>query len=104
MNLGEELKKHRMDLGLTLREMAKIVGVTATWLSRLENEYEKSMSDRTAQRVAAIFGLDKRELFRTLGRFPKDTMALIANDKDLYHQIWEQTETETERGDDGIRL
>jgi len=94
MNLGEELKRHRSDLGLTLREMAKIVGVTPTWLSRLENEYEKSMSDSTAQRVADVFGLDKRELFRALGRFPKDTMTSIADNRDLYHRIWETIELE----------
>lgn len=94
MNLGEQLKKHRKDLGLTLREMAKVVGVTPTWLSRLENEYEKSMSDSTALRVASVFGFDERELFRSLGRFPKNTMTSIASNKDLYHRIWETIEVE----------
>jgi transcriptional regulator with XRE-family HTH domain len=92
MNLGDQLKKHRNDRGLTLREMALIVGVTATWLSRLENHYENTMSDETAHRVAEIFHLDRRELFRALGRFPKDTMAFMAENKALYDHIWETTE------------
>lgn len=94
MKLGEQLKQHRTNLGLSIREMSQMIGITPTWLSRLENHHENTMSDDTARRVAYVLGIDAREIFRALGRFPKDTMQILAQNKELFHQTW----TETERG------
>ena len=47
MSLGKRIKKLRVDHGLSQKELAKIVGISAPSLSDIENEITKSLKADT---------------------------------------------------------
>ena len=62
---GERIRRRRQDLGLTLRELAKQIGMTAGYLSRVENQRITPSLDAlqaiaTALQVPMFFFLNSR--------------------------------------------
>ncbi len=60
---GETIKQWRLDLRLGLRESAKRIGISATYLSRLENNKENSPQADKLLQIAKVYDKDKDEIF-----------------------------------------
>lgn len=68
-SIGERLRRERSRCGLTLREVAEVVGVGQPHLSRIENGREGA-SDALLERLAVAYGADLDELMVVAGRLP----------------------------------
>ncbi len=56
----------------SLREFARKVGLSAAYLSRIENEKEPPPSETVVERLAEALGADKYELFSSAGKVPAE--------------------------------
>ncbi len=56
----------------SLREFARKVGLSAAYLSRIENEKEPPPSGTVVERWAEALGADKYELFSSAGKIPAE--------------------------------
>ena len=57
--LGATIREARHRTGMTLREVADHVGIDFTYLSKIENGHEVSVSEPTIRRLADALGLAK---------------------------------------------
>jgi len=82
--LGPRLKRIRSLRGLGLRETASKVGISATYLSRIENNAETSPpSEEKISKLAEVLNDDFDELMRLAGRVPKEVAELIKSDSSM---------------------
>jgi predicted transcriptional regulator len=75
LKLGELLRQHRWQADLTQKDLAKLVGGTQPWISRVERGKVQPTSDET-RRLAAALSLDARqtaEVIKLAGE-PRPTM------------------------------
>ena len=61
---GMKIKEIRKSKGMGLREMARQVGVSPTYLSRIESEKEQPPSGDRICKIAEILDIDKNELLQ----------------------------------------
>ncbi len=73
-NLGKELRKLRLDLGITLFEMAQTIGVSSSYLSSVETG-KKAANDQLLQQLTE--------------KYPE-----VRNNRDAYQSLIEQTKRE----------
>lgn len=64
LGLGEFLKRHRINAGLTLDELSQLSGITITALWNAENGKNKPYA-KTIIRLAKILKFDETEVFKT---------------------------------------
>jgi transcriptional regulator with XRE-family HTH domain len=57
---------------VSLREFARKVGLSAAYLSRIENEKEPPPSESIIERLAGALGTDKYELFSSAEKVPTE--------------------------------
>lgn len=82
--LGDRLKRIRSSRGLGLRSTANMVGVSATYLSRIENNTETSPpTEEKLKKLAEVLGDDFDELMRLAGRVPTDVANVIKADSGM---------------------
>lgn len=73
MEFNEWLRAKRLDLGLGVRELAEKVGVSGTYISRLERpESPAKPSAETIARLARVLGTDDLEGCECAGVLPED--------------------------------
>lgn len=78
---GARLKRKRTSQGLGLRETASKVGISATYLSRIENDAEKSPpSEEKILKLAEVLNDDFDELMVLAGRVPEEVTDWIKSD------------------------
>ncbi len=70
MSFGETLRQHRETTGMSLRTLAKKLGVDAAYLSRVENGAVPP-SEQLLRGLAANLDLSLDELFLLAGRLPE---------------------------------
>jgi transcriptional regulator with XRE-family HTH domain len=68
-NLGTRLRQARLDANMTLRELARQLGVSASFVSQLENG-KSQPSVATLYSLAQLLGVSIDELFETRGLAP----------------------------------
>lgn len=56
--LGEELKKARKQKKLTLREVANSVGVSPSYIHRIENGSRRNFNYHILDQLKALYGID----------------------------------------------
>ena len=79
--LGKRIKGVRSERGLGLRETAGKVGISSTFLSRVEHGAEKAVpSEQVIRRLAKILGDDFDALMHLAGRIPSDVAKIILSD------------------------
>ena len=79
--LGDRLKRVRTERGLGLRETAGKIGISATFLSRVETNAEQSApSEDVLRKLAKVLDDDFDALMQLADRVPKDVAAVIKND------------------------
>ena len=57
---------------VSLREFARKVGLSAAYLSRIENEKEPPPSEQIVEKLADALGADKYELYSYAGKVPTE--------------------------------
>jgi transcriptional regulator with XRE-family HTH domain len=74
---GALVRREREAKEIGLREMAKMIGVSPTYLSKVErDEFPPPAEDRVKQ-IAKIIGYDTDELLAIAGRVPSDLSDII---------------------------
>ena len=70
-SFGDFLKALRLDnTELSLRQAAKEIEISATYLSRLENDRESPPSSDILLRIAKVYNIDENRLFDITQRLP----------------------------------
>ena len=81
--LGDRLKRIRSSRGLGLRETAGKVGISATYLSRLENNLEGNPTEEKIRILADILQDNFDELMQLAERVPSDVTEMIKADLNM---------------------
>jgi len=83
-NLGERIRRKRKERKLGLRETAVKVGISSTYLSRIETMDEASPpAEDVIRRLSDLLGDDFDELMQLAGRVPEDVEKMIKADPDM---------------------
>lgn len=69
---GEIIKQWRLDLRFGLREAARQIGISATYLSRMENNKESVPSEVVLGKMAKIYKKQVDEIFAIADRVPPE--------------------------------
>ena len=77
MKLSTLVRTARAKLGLNLRDLADKVGVSASFLSRIERGEHVRISSRRLARLATALELSVDEVFRRAKRLPPDVEAYV---------------------------
>ena len=77
MKLSTLLRTARRDRGMNLRALAAGAGVSASYLSRIENGEHVRIRGRTLERLAQALRLPVDELYRSARRLPPDVERFV---------------------------
>jgi HTH-type transcriptional regulator, competence development regulator len=80
--LGDRLKRTRSSRGLGLRGAAGLIGVSPTYLSRVENNLEAPTEEKI-QKLAEVLGDNFDELMQLAGKVPADVAEVIKADSGM---------------------
>jgi len=81
MTLGNHLRARRLKLGIGLRELAGRVGMSATYLSRVETDDEKNPpAEKLLYALAEQLGFGADDLMALAGRVSADVLDIILGD------------------------
>lgn len=78
MTIGEAVRTKRKELGLTMREFARIIGTNASTVSRLESEKTKNVTYKTKRMLLDQFGIDIDNLEKETTMTKTDLMSIIS--------------------------
>jgi transcriptional regulator with XRE-family HTH domain len=74
---GEFVRRERLARGIGLREMAKMIEVSATYLSKVERDEFSPPAEDKVKKIAGIIGQDADELLALAGRVASDLTDII---------------------------
>ena len=74
---GEFVRREREAKEIGLREMAKMIGVSATYLSKIERDEFPPPAEDKVRKIAAIIGCDADELLARADRVSSDLSEII---------------------------
>jgi transcriptional regulator with XRE-family HTH domain len=77
MFFGTFIRNLRLDRGITLRDFAKRLGVSATYVSQVEQGKCPIPTEERIVRMAQLLGQDPDELLAEAGRVADDLPAII---------------------------
>jgi transcriptional regulator with XRE-family HTH domain len=77
MTFGEHIRQWREERGLGLRQFAKAVGVSPTFLSKMERGLGALPGEETIRNMAKILGKDADELLAMADKVAADVQAII---------------------------
>lgn len=77
MTLSTLLRDARSRRGVCLRDLAAGVGVSASYLSRIESGEHARISGRTLDRLAQALQLPVDDVYRSAGRLPPDVERFV---------------------------
>lgn len=81
---GEYLRRRRLEKQLGLRQTAKMIGVSPSYLSRLESGDEVNPpSEKVIEKLADVIGENKDSLMLLAGRISKDIKGFVATTPNL---------------------
>jgi len=78
---GAHLRELRKARGLTLRELAQLVGVDFSYLSKIESGAVPPPSEKVISRIAVALKTTENELINLAGRIPPDVARTVQNSK-----------------------
>jgi transcriptional regulator with XRE-family HTH domain len=76
-SFGAKVRRERGRLDLGLREMAKMIGVSPTYLSKVERDEFPPPAEDRVKAIADIIGCDADELLALAGRVSSDLTDII---------------------------
>jgi transcriptional regulator with XRE-family HTH domain len=74
---GEFVRRERVEKEIGLREMAKLIGVSPTYLSKVERDEFPPPAEDKVRKIAEIIGCDTDELLARAGRVSSDLSDII---------------------------
>jgi transcriptional regulator with XRE-family HTH domain len=74
---GEFVRREREAKEIGLREMAKMIGVSPTYLSKVERDEFAPPAEDKVKAIARVIGCDVDELLARAGRVASDLSAII---------------------------
>jgi transcriptional regulator with XRE-family HTH domain len=74
---GEFVRRERGEKEIGLREMAKMIGVSPTYLSKVERDEFPPPAEDKVRKIAEIIGCDSDELLARAGRVSSDLSEII---------------------------
>jgi HTH-type transcriptional regulator, competence development regulator len=74
---GAFIRRKREEKEIGLREMAKMVGVSPTYLSKVERDEFTPPTEEKVTKIARILEVDLDELMALAGRVPSDLTEII---------------------------
>lgn len=74
---GPTVRRRREEREIGLREMAKQIGVSPTYLSKLERDQLPPPAEDKVNAIADILGFDRDELLALAGRVSSDLTEII---------------------------
>lgn len=77
MKLHHLVRTTRAAKGVSLRDLAEAVGVSASFLNRIERGEHVRISDRTLAGLAVALSLPVDDVFQRAGRLPPDVEAYV---------------------------
>ena len=77
MKLSTLLRDARSRRGVCLRDLAAGVGVSASYLSRIESGEHVRISGKTLERLAQALQLPVDDVYRSAGRLPPDVERFV---------------------------
>lgn len=81
MTLGEHIRDARERAGLSARDLARIVGVVPTYISRIELGRDPTPpTEAVVRRIAQAVGADAEHMLWLAGRVPEWVEALVLAD------------------------
>jgi transcriptional regulator with XRE-family HTH domain len=75
--LGALIRRERMHREIGLREMAKMIGVSPTYLSKVERDEFPPPAEDKVKAIAKIIGCDPDDLLARAGRVSSDISDII---------------------------
>lgn len=81
MTFGELLRELRVSTGLGIKRLAPELGVTYSYLSKLENN-EVGPSEELIGRVAKYFRYDRSRLLLSAGKVPEEILEILRDNPD----------------------
>ncbi len=78
--LGERIKRRRQELHISLRDAAKRIGVSASYLSKVECDVIIPPTEEKLTQLAVLLQDDVDELMCLADRVPQDVKEVIAAD------------------------
>ncbi len=84
LKLGSRIRERRKALGLTQRQLAELVGIDFTYLSKIENDVMPySPSTKALKRFADALKVDELELLQLAEKLPSDMGAIADTDQGI---------------------
>src|ERR1700726_1901121 len=74
---GQFVRREREAKGIGLREMSKMIGVSPTYLSKIERDEFKAPAEDKVRAIAEIIGGDADDLLARAGRVASDLSDII---------------------------
>ncbi len=74
---GEFVRRNREAKGIGLREMAKLVGVSPTYISKVERDEFPPPAEDRVKLIAELIGCDVDELLARAGRVASELSSII---------------------------
>ena len=78
MNFGNVLRALRQGKEVSIKQLAKELGLNYTYISKLENS-KVNPSPEVVKKVSHYFNYDSDELMLTADKIPKDIMEILKN-------------------------
>jgi transcriptional regulator with XRE-family HTH domain len=76
-SFGATVRRERERLEIGLREMARMIGVSPTYLSKVERDEFHPPAEDKVKKIAEIIGRDPDELLALAGRVSSDLTEII---------------------------
>jgi transcriptional regulator with XRE-family HTH domain len=85
---GRELRRLRLERGVSLRSFAGRVGVSPTFVSRVETLDADPPGEPVIRTMARELGVDEYEMLRLAGKLPSElTARLLKMPTDRWHEL-----------------
>jgi transcriptional regulator with XRE-family HTH domain len=103
MKLSTLVRAARTKLGVNLRDLAGNVGVSASFLSRIERGEHVRISDRRLVRLAAALNLQVDDVYRCAGRLPPDIAKYVLENMGVVRKTMVRRSRSTSRAMAAVR-
>jgi transcriptional regulator with XRE-family HTH domain len=91
MTLGDKIQQARQAKRMTLRALARAIGVSAPFMSDVEHN-RRALTDERVEQVAKALGIDAREL-RSLNGLSRELKDWIRNSPELVQLLQQARDT-----------
>lgn len=86
-SFGEFIREKRHEKGISLRELARISGLSPTFLSQIERNNFNPPSEEKIVAIANALGIEQERLVIMAGKVPKRIKDLILSDYEVIKLI-----------------